>query len=44
MYERLSNVDAEVVWFTVSMLALAIIGVSEIQSSLKSPNRSGEES
>ena len=30
MYERLSNVDADVVWFTVSMLALAIIGVAGI--------------
>jgi hypothetical protein len=30
MYSKLSKVDPEVVWFTASMLALAIIGVAGI--------------
>jgi hypothetical protein len=30
MHSKLSNVDPEVVWFTFSMLALAVIGVAGI--------------
>jgi hypothetical protein len=30
MYSKLSNVDPEVIWFTLGMLILALIGVTGI--------------